>query len=132
MPNYNKTILMGNLTRDPELTFLPSNMAVVKFGMAINRTWKGQDGQKKEEVCFVDVEAFGKTAETINTHFSKGRNIVIEGRLKSQSWQTQDGQKRQKLFVVAESFQFGEGKKTEVKQDVPAYEPSPEGEDVGF
>jgi single-strand DNA-binding protein len=106
MANYNKVILVGNLTRDPQLTYLPSQMAVVEFGIAINRTWKGADGQKKEEVCFVDVRAYGKPAETINHYMAKGQQILIEGRLSFQQWQAQDGSKRSKHIVVAESFQF--------------------------
>jgi single-strand DNA-binding protein len=106
MANYNKVILVGNLTRDPQLTYLPSQMAVVEFGMAINRTWKGADGQKKEEVCFVDVRAYGKPAETINHYMAKGQQILIEGRLSYQQWQAQDGSKRSKHIVVAEAFQF--------------------------
>lgn len=106
MANYNKVILVGNLTRDPQLTYLPSQMAVVEFGMAVNRTWKGQDGQKKEEVCFVDIQAYGKTAETINHYMAKGQQILVEGRLNYRQWQAQDGSKRSKLTVVVENFQF--------------------------
>jgi single-strand DNA-binding protein len=106
MANYNKIILAGNLTRDPQLTYLPSQTAVVDFGMAINRKWTGQNGQQKEEVCFVDVRAFGKPAETINHYLAKGRQILIEGRLSFQQWQGQDGSKKSKHIVIAESFQF--------------------------
>ncbi len=111
MANYNKVILVGNLTRDPQLTYLPSSqMPVVEFGLAVNRTWTGQNNQKKEEVCFVDVRAYGKQAETINHYLSKGRQILIEGRLSFQQWQAQDGTKRSKHIVVVESFQFlGQG-----------------------
>ncbi len=106
MANYNKVILVGNLTRDPQLSYLPSQMAVVEFGMAINRTWKGADGQKREEVCFVDVRAYGKPAETINHYMAKGQQILVEGRLSFQQWQAQDGSKRSKHIVVVENFQF--------------------------
>ncbi|MFA5863077.1 MAG: single-stranded DNA-binding protein [Phycisphaerae bacterium] len=106
MANYNKVILVGNLTRDPQLKYLPSETAVVEFGLAVNRRWTGNDGQKREETCFVDVSAFGKPAETINHYMKKGNSILIEGRLHFQQWQAQDGSKRSKLSVVADNFQF--------------------------
>jgi single-strand DNA-binding protein len=106
MANYNRVILMGNLTRDPQLRYLPSNTAVCEFGMAVNRRWRDRDGNQKDEVCFVDVSAFGRTGETINQYMSKGRPLLIEGRLKFDSWTGQDGQKRSRLTVVAENFQF--------------------------
>ncbi len=106
MANFNKVILAGNLTRDPQLRYLPSNTAVCEFGIAVNRTWRDRDGNQKEETCFVDVSAFGRPAETINQYMSKGRPILIEGRLKFDSWTGQDGQRRSKLSVVAENFQF--------------------------
>lgn len=106
MANFNKVLLMGNLTRDPQLSYLPSQTAVVDFGLAINRTWTGKDGEKKEETCFVDCQAFARTAETINKYLSKGRPIFVEGRLKFDSWTAQDGSKRSKLRVTVENFQF--------------------------
>jgi single-strand DNA-binding protein len=106
MASFNKVILMGNLTRDPQLRYLPSNMAVCDFGVAVNRTWRDKDGNLKEEVCFVDVTAWARQAETINQSLRKGRPILIEGRLKLDQWTGQDGQKRSKLSVVVESFQF--------------------------
>ena len=106
MGNLNKVFLIGNLTRDPELRYTASGTAIASFGMAINRNWKSADGEKKEEVCFVDVNMFGKRAEVINEHFSKGNAIFIEGRLQYQQWETKDGQKRNDLRVVAEDFQF--------------------------
>ncbi len=106
MANFNKVILMGNLTRDPQLRYLPSNTAVCDLGLAINRRYRGQDGQLKDETCFVDVTAFGKQAETLNEYMKKGRPILIEGRLNYRQWTTEDGQKRSKLSVVAEQFQF--------------------------
>ena len=81
MANFNKVMLMGNLTRDPQLSYLPSQTAVVDFGLAVNRKWRGKDGQDKEDTCFVDCQAFGKTAETINKYLTKGRPIFVEGRL---------------------------------------------------
>jgi single-strand DNA-binding protein len=106
MANYNRVILVGNLTRDPQLTYTPSQTAVVDFGLAVNRTWTDQNSQKREEVCFIDVRAFGKQAETINHYLSKGRQILVEGRLQFQQWQAQDGSKRSKHIVVIENFQF--------------------------
>lgn len=107
MANFNRVILMGNLTRDPQLSFTPANTAICKFGLAVNRAWTDrQTNEKREETCFVDCTAFGRTAETINQHLSKGRPILIEGRLQYSRWTGQDGQARSKLEVVVESFQF--------------------------
>lgn len=106
MPNLNKVMLMGNLTRDPELRYLQSGSAVCSFGMAINRKWKSPAGEQKEEVCFVDVTFFGRLAEVISEFMKKGRPIYVEGRLKLDSWTGKDGQKRTKLNVVGENMQF--------------------------
>ena len=106
MSNFNKVFLMGNLTRDPELRYMPSGAAVVSFGMAINRTFKSQDGEQKKETCFVDINMFGRRAEVISEYFSKGSSIFIEGRLRFEQWEAQDGQKRSKLVVVADNFEF--------------------------
>lgn len=110
MANYNKVILLGNLTRDPQLRYLPNNTAVCEFGLAVNRRWRDREGNQKEEVCFVDVSAFGRQAETINQYMSKGRSLLVEGHLRLDTWTGQDGQKRSKLSVVAESFQFVGGR----------------------
>ncbi len=114
MPNYNKVILMGNLTRDPEVRYTSSGTAIAKLGIAINRYWSNKDGQKQEETTFVDVDAFGRQAETIGQYLKKGRPIMVEGRLKLDQWDDkQTGQKRSKLGVTLENFQFldsrGEG-----------------------
>jgi len=107
MANYNKVILVGNLTRDPELRYTPKGTAVAKIGIAINRSWKTETGETKEEVTFVDVDSFGRQAETLGQYMKKGRPIMIEGRLRLDSWEDkQSGQKRSKLGVVMESFQF--------------------------
>ena len=106
MPNLNKVMLMGNLTRDPELRYLQSGSAVCSFGMAINRKWKSPAGEQKEDVCFVDVTFFGRLAEVISEFMKKGRPIYVEGRLKLDSWTGKDGQKRTKLHVVGENMQF--------------------------
>ena len=106
MANFNKVFLIGNLTRDPQLSYLPSQTAVVEFGLAVNRRWTGKDGTKKEETCFVDCRAFGKPAETLNKYMSKGRPLLVEGRLTLDSWTAQDGSKRSKHRVTVENFQF--------------------------
>ncbi len=103
--NLNRVILAGNLTRDPQLSYTPAQTPVVDFGMAINRNWTGQDGEKREETCFVDCRAFAKTAETINQYLSKGNPILLEGRLHFSSWE-KDGRKHSKLRVTVDSFQF--------------------------
>jgi single-strand DNA-binding protein len=106
MANFNKVLLMGNLTRDPQLSYLPSQTPVVDFGIAVNRKWTSKEGESKEEVCFVDCRAFGKTAETINKYMRKGRQIFIEGRLQFDQWTAQDGSKRSKHRVHVDNFQF--------------------------
>jgi len=111
MANYNKVILMGNLTRDPQLRYTPSQMAVCDLGVAVNRQWTSQDGQKREEVCFVNCTAWGRQAETIQKYLSKGRPIFIEGRLTYSQWDGPDGKKRSKLEVTVERFQFLGGRK---------------------
>ncbi|MBK9138063.1 MAG: single-stranded DNA-binding protein [Verrucomicrobia bacterium] len=107
MASFNKVILAGNLTRDPDLRYTPKGMAIAKLGLAINRNWTGEDGQKREEVTYVDVDAFGKQAEVIGQYLRKGRPVLIEGRLKLDQWDDkQTGQKRSRLGVVLESFSF--------------------------
>src|SRR5262245_62134240 len=107
MANFNKVILAGNLTRDPEVRYTPKGTAIVRLGLAINRNWTTETGERKEEVTFVDVDAFGKTAETIGKYFKKGRPILMEGRLRYETWEDkQTNQKRSKLGVVLETFQF--------------------------
>jgi single-strand DNA-binding protein len=106
MPNLNRVLLMGNLTRDPELRYTPNNTPVCSFGVAINRKWRSQDGQQNEETTFVDCEAWARTAEVINQYLGKGKPIFIEGRLRLDQWQDKDGGNRSKLKVVVESFEF--------------------------
>lgn len=108
--NVNRVFLAGNLTRDVELRHTPNNTAVAKFGLAVNRKFKVGEEQR-EEVAFIDCEAWGRTAEVIAQYFSKGKTIFVEGRLKLDQWDDKaTGQKRSKLFVVVESFQFAGGK----------------------
>jgi single-strand DNA-binding protein len=106
MASINKVLLMGNLTRDPQLSYTPNQTAVVDFGIATNRKWVGQDGSQREETCFVDCRMFGKRAEVINKYCKKGNPLFIEGRLTFDSWEAQDGSKRSKLRVTVENFQF--------------------------
>lgn len=106
MASFNKILLMGNLTRDPQLSYTPSQTAVVDFGLATNRKWTAQDGGQRDETCFVDCRAFGRMAENINKFFKKGRPIFVEGRLSFDSWTGQDGVKRSKHRVTVENFTF--------------------------
>jgi single-strand DNA-binding protein len=106
MAGFNKVLLMGNLTRDPQLSYTPTQTAVVDFGLAVNRRWTGKGGESKEETCFVDCRAFGRQAENINKYLTKGRLVFVEGRLTFDSWTSQDGTKRSKHRVTVETFQF--------------------------
>lgn len=106
MPSYNKVLLMGNLTRDPELRYTANNQAVCNVGLAVNRRYQTTDGQQREEVAFIDCEAWGRRAEVINQYLAKGRPVFVEGRLRLDSWEDQQGQKRSKLKVVIENFEF--------------------------
>ncbi len=106
MANFNKILLMGNLTRDPQLSYTPNQTPVVDFGLATNRKWTGQDGSQREETCFVDCRAFGRQAENINKYLSKGRLAFVEGRLTFDTWTAQDGTKRSRHRVTVENIQF--------------------------
>jgi single-strand DNA-binding protein len=110
MASLNKVMLIGNLTRDPELRYLQSGTALCDFGIAINRTYRTPAGEQKEEVVFVDVTAWAKQAELISEYMQKGRPIFVEGRLKLDQWTNQQGQKQSKLHVVMENFQFLDAK----------------------
>ena len=106
MASFNKIILMGNLTREPELTFLPSQTPVVEIGLAINRKYKAADGSQREDVCFVDCRMYGKRAEVISRYCHKGDPLMVEGRLQFDQWEAQDGSKRSKHRVFIENFEF--------------------------
>jgi len=107
MASYNKVILLGNLTRDPELRYIASGQAVATIGLAVNRTYKTSSGEKREETCFVDCTAWARTAEIICEYKRKGDPLLIEGRLKYDTWEDRDsGKTRSKLKVVIENFQF--------------------------
>jgi single-strand DNA-binding protein len=151
MANFNRVILAGNLTRDPELKYTSKGSAVARITLAINRTWKSETGEQKEEVAFVDVEAWGRQAEVIAQYVKKGRPLLVEGRLKLDQWEDKTThQKQSKLKVVLEGFSFldsnrGDGSSSEpmrrpaaVPAGVGASEgatesaPAPEEDDVPF
>ena len=106
MANFNRVIVAGNLTRDPQLSYTPSNTPVCEFGMAINRKWRDRDGNSKDEVCYVDLIAYARQAEVINQYMGKGRPMLVEGRLRFRQWTSKEGQNRSKLDVVVENFTF--------------------------
>jgi single-strand DNA-binding protein len=129
MANYNRVIIMGNLTRDPELRVTPQGLSIGKLSIAVNRTYRAANGEEQKETTYVDVDVFGKQAEIIGKYMAKGRPILVEGRLKTDSWTTQAGEKRSKLVVVLENFQFlgggrgddsGDGGRASSYQSVPA------------
>lgn len=105
MANFNKMILLGNLTKDPELKYTPSSLAVCSFSLAVNNRYS-QNGEAKEEVTYIDIVSFGRQAETIKQYLKRGSSVLIEGRLQQNRWETSDGQKRSKHQVVAQSVTF--------------------------
>ena len=114
MPSFNKVILAGNLTRDPETKTLPSGTTVCQFGLAINRQWTGEDGQKREEVTFLDCKAFGRQAETLGRYCRKGGALLVEGRITREEWDDKTtGQKKSATRIVVDGFQFLGGKREE-------------------
>lgn len=110
MASFNKVILLGNLTRDPETRVTANGNTICKLGLATSRVYSTRDGERREETTFVDIDAFGKQAEVITKYMRKGRPLMVEGRLKLDQWETNDGQKRSKLGVVLENFQFVGGR----------------------
>ncbi len=107
MASYNKVLLLGNLTRDPELRVTPKGTPICQFGLAVNRQFKDDSGQTRDETTFVDIEAWGRQGETISKYCTKGRPLFVEGRLKLDTWDDKTtGQKRNKMKVVLENFQF--------------------------
>lgn len=124
MANFNKVIIAGHLTRDPEIRYTPKGTAVAKVGIAVSRKWKTESGEQREETCFVDVDAFGRQAEVLGQYLTKGRPLLVEGRLKLDEWEDKNtGKKRSRLGVVLESFSFldsgGE------RKSAPAGKPKP-------
>ncbi|MDR3316481.1 MAG: single-stranded DNA-binding protein [Puniceicoccales bacterium] len=106
MASFNKVILLGNLTRDPELRTTPNGTSICRFTMAVSRQFRNADGSSREEVLFIDVDSFNKQAEAISRYMAKGHRILIEGRLRLDQWESQNGERRSRIMVVAESFQF--------------------------
>ena len=106
MASLNKVLLIGNLTRDPELRYTPQGAAVCEFSIAMNRTFNSKTGEKKEEVTFIDIVAWARTAEICGEYLKKGRPVFIEGRLQQDRWEQPDGQKRSRIKVTAERVQF--------------------------
>lgn len=104
---YNKAVVIGNITRDPELKSLPSGSAVCSFSVATNRTWKEKSGEKKEAVEFHNIVVFGKQAENVKSFMTKGSQVLVEGRLQTRSWDGQDGKKNYRTEIVADTVQFG-------------------------
>src|SRR5713101_4953578 len=125
MAGFNKVILMGNLTRDPEIRYAPSGTPVANFGLAVNRRYR-QGDETKEEVCFVDIVVFGRQAETCGQYLSKGNGALVEGRLQMRKFETKDGQKVTKHEVVAENIRFLP-KRAEPGGESPAREPVDDG-----
>lgn len=128
MATLNKVFLIGNLTRDPELRYIPSGNAVTTFTVATNRTYVSSSGEKKEEVTYVRVVAWSKMAERCGEYLSKGSPVFVEGRLQSRSWETAQGEKRSTIEVIAQSVQFlgkGKGAKVPERTEAPSadYEP---------
>ena len=120
MASLNKVFMIGNLTRDPELRYVPSGAPVATFGLAVNRTYVTQHGDKKDEVCFVRIVVFGKQAESCSQYLTKGRPVFVEGRLQYRAWE-QDGQKRSTLDIVADRVQFlgAPGKQGSGSEEMP-------------
>ncbi|HEY6841391.1 MAG: single-strand DNA-binding protein [Verrucomicrobiota bacterium] len=129
MANLNRVLLIGNLTRDPELRYTPKGTAVTEIGLAINRIYSGEDGEKKEETTFVDVTLWARQAEVAGQYLKKGRPVFIEGRLQLDTWDDkQTGQKRSRLRVVAENLQLlgsrPEGESSSAPSSYPRRTPS--------
>jgi single-strand DNA-binding protein len=138
MASVNKVMMMGNLTRDPELRYTPGGAAVCEFGVALNRVWTSKEGEKKEDVAFIEVVVWAKQAEHCKEFLSKGRQVFVEGRLSQDRWEDKNtGQKRSKVFVTADRVTFlggprGGGGAAEAPAG-PREEPPPEtDEEVGF
>lgn len=125
MASYNKVLLMGNLTRDPEVRVTPGGMTIAKLGLAVNRRFRTKEGEQREETTFVDIDAFGAQAETIQKYCSKGSGLFVEGRLRLDQWQDKStGENRNKLSVVLEGFQFVGGRGDSAGNSGGGYEQS--------
>lgn len=125
MSSFNRLIILGNLTRDPQTSYTPNQVSVVEFGMATNRKWVGSDGQNHEKVCFVDCKAFGKVGEAIAQYCRKGGQLLVEGELEFDQWEAQDGSKRSKHRMAVKSFTFVGGPRQEAEPDGEQAEQQP-------
>lgn len=129
MANLNRVLLMGNMTRDPDLRYTKNGKAVCSFGLAMNRHFTGSDGQKQKKTTFVDVTFWEKRGEVIAEYFKKGSPIFVEGRLEMDEWENEKKEKRTKLYVVGDAFEFlerGPGKTAQAGAAAPAEEPAAE------
>jgi single-strand DNA-binding protein len=134
MTHFNKVILVGNLTRDPEVRYTAHGTAVTTFGLAITHRYR-QGDELKEETCFVDCVTFGRQAETVGEYLQKGRPALVEGRLRWQSWETDEGQRRSKHTVLAERVQFLSSParvRQEERETAEMSDPSPDTDDIPF
>lgn len=131
MASFNKVILLGNLTRDPELRYTPSGAPVCNFDLAINRSYTTQSGERRDEVCYVTIVVWSKQGETCAEYLKKGSPALVEGRLAQRSWETPDGQKRTKYEVVADRVQFLGGRRGAAAEEEPVPRPTEE-EEVPF
>lgn len=135
MANLNKVLLIGNLTRDPELRYVPSGSAVTSFTLAMNRVYKLQSGEKKEETTFIRVVVWGRQAELCGEYLTKGSPAFVEGRLQSRSWDGPDGQKRSTVEVVATNIQFlraqGGGGSSAARERAASHEPAAPKDEMG-
>lgn len=129
MTGFNKVILIGNLTRNPELRYTPSGTPVTSFGLAVNRRFRQAD-DLKEEVCYIDIVVFGKQAEHCGQYLSKGNGVIVDGRLQQRRWETEDGQKRSKHEVVAQTVTFLPKRQEPGGEPTPVEEPDSEPEDL--
>lgn len=132
MLEMNKVMLIGNLTRDPELSYLANGTPLAKLGLAVSRRYKGSDGQYKDETAFVDVDVWRNQAEFCSKYLSKGRRVYVEGRLKYDTWENQDGSKRSKLTVTAERVQFADSKPTGDQQPQDDGYAAPQQQSAGY
>ncbi|MDP8260583.1 MAG: single-stranded DNA-binding protein [Candidatus Gygaella obscura] len=123
MANLNKVLLIGNLTRDPELRYTPNGTAVVNLGLAVNRRYKDKAGEQKDDTCFLTVVVWNKQAEACNQYLQKGRSIFVEGTLQQRSWQDAQGQKRTAMDIRADRVQFLGAQSTVNTQSQPSKEP---------
>ncbi len=123
MPSYNKIILMGYLTRDPELKYTQNGSPVCSFGLAVNEKYTTKGGEKKEKVAFIDITVWGSQGENCSKYLSKGNLVLVEGKLKQDTWEQQDGQKRSKIGVTANSVTFmPKGSRQSREEEAPSYE----------